>query len=49
MIYGFPCTTANGKWEIVRGLEIDEFSREKMDFTLSELQEEREHIKHLLD
>jgi malate dehydrogenase len=49
MIYGFPCTTANGKWEIVRGLEIDQFSREKMDFTLSELQEEREHIKHLLD
>ncbi|MDH4216816.1 MAG: malate dehydrogenase [Gallionella sp.] len=48
MIYGFPCTTANGKWEIVKGLEIDEFSRGKMDFTLNELQEEREHIKHLL-
>lgn len=48
MIYGFPCTTANGKWEIVKGLEIDEFSRGKMDFTLNELLEEREHIKHLL-
>ena len=48
MIYGFPCTTDNGKWEIVKGLEIDDFSRGKMDFTLNELQEEREHIKHLL-
>jgi malate dehydrogenase len=48
MIYGFPCTTANGKWEIVKGLEIDKFSRGKMDLTLNELLEEREHIKHLL-
>ena len=48
MVYGFPCTTANGKWEIVKGLEIDDFSRGKMDFTLKELSEEREHIKHLL-
>ncbi len=48
MVYGFPCTTANGKWEIVKGLEIDGFSREKMDFTLKELQEERDFIKHLL-
>ena len=48
MVYGFPCTTANGKWEIVKGLEIDEFSRGKMDFTLKELQEEREYIEHLL-
>ena len=48
LIYGFPCTTANGQWEIVKGLEIDAFSREKMDFTLNELQEEREHVKHLL-
>jgi malate dehydrogenase len=48
MIYGFPCTTANGKWEIVKGLDIDEFSRGRMDLTLNELLEEREHIKHLL-
>jgi len=40
MIYGFPCTTANGKWEIVRNLEIDAFSRAKMDLSLQELQEE---------
>ncbi len=49
MIYGFPCTTANGRWEIVKGLEIDDFSRGRMDFTLKELQEERDCIKHLLD
>ena len=48
MIYGVPCTTANGKWERVAGLEIDAFSREKMDFTLKELTEERDGIKHLL-
>jgi len=48
MIYGVPCTTANGKWERVTGLEIDAFSREKMDFTLKELTEERDGIKHLL-
>ncbi|MBI5626090.1 MAG: malate dehydrogenase [Nitrosomonadales bacterium] len=49
MVYGFPCTTANGRWEIVKGLEIDGFSRGRMDFTLKELQEERDCIKHLLD
>jgi malate dehydrogenase len=48
IIYGVPVTTANGKYERVKGLEIDPFSREKMDFTLKELQEEREAIKHLV-
>jgi malate dehydrogenase len=48
MIYGFPCTCANGKYEIVKGLDIDSFSRERMDLTLKELQEEREGIKHLI-
>ena len=47
MIYGVPCTTANGKWQRVSGLDIDAFSREKMDFTLRELTEEREGVKHL--
>ncbi len=46
-IYGMPCTCANGKWEIVKGLEIDAFSREKMDFTLNELTEERDGVKHM--
>ena len=47
-MYGFPVTTAAGNYEMVRGLEIDPFSRERMDFTLKELLEEREGIKHLL-
>lgn len=48
-IYGKPVTVANGKWTEVKGLEIDPFSREKMDFTLKELTEERDGVKHLLD
>lgn len=48
MIYGMPCTCADGKWEVVKGLEIDTFSREKMDATLKELIEERDGVKHLL-
>ncbi len=48
VMYGFPCTTANGKYEIVKGLEIDEFSRSRMDKTLAELEEERAGVKHLL-
>ncbi len=48
VIYGFPCVCANGKIEMIKSLEIDAFSRERMDFTLKELHEEREAIKHLL-
>ena len=48
MIYGFPCVCANGKYEMVKGLEIDAFSRERMDLTLKELTEERDGVKHLL-
>ncbi len=47
-IYGFPVTCAGGKYQMVKGLEIDEFSRGKMDATLKELMEEREGVKHLL-
>ncbi len=47
-IYGFPVTCAGGKYQMVKGLEIDEFSRGKMDATLKELQEERDGVKHLL-
>jgi len=47
-IYGVPVTTANGKYQRVTGLEIDAFSREKMDFTLKELMEEREGVKDML-
>ena len=47
-MYGVPVTCANGKYERVTGLEIDAFSREKMDATLQELTEERDGVKHLL-
>jgi malate dehydrogenase len=42
LIYSFPCTCENGEYKIVQGLEIDQFSREKMDATLAELKEERD-------
>lgn len=48
IIYGYPVTTENGEYKIVQGLEIDEFSRERMNFTLNELLEEREGVKDLL-
>jgi len=49
IIYGVPVTTIDGKYQRVSGLEIDPFSREKMDATLNELLEERDGIKHLVD
>ena len=48
IIYGFPVTTENGQYKIVQGLEIDDFSRERMTHTLNELLEEREGVKDLL-
>lgn len=46
--FGFPVTCANGKFEIVKGLDIDTFSQERINITLNELMEEREGVKHLL-
>jgi malate dehydrogenase len=48
IIYGVPVTCAGGKYEVVKGLEIDAFSRSKMDNTLKELLEERDGVQHLL-
>ncbi|HEY0295427.1 MAG TPA: malate dehydrogenase [Bordetella sp.] len=48
IIYGFPVTTAGGEYTLVKDIEIDAFSREKMDFTLKELLEERDGVKDLL-
>ena len=47
IISSFPVTTKNGDWEIVQGLEIDDFSRGKIDATVAELKEEREAVKEL--
>ena len=48
VIYSFPCTCENGSWKIVQGLEINDFSRGRMDATDKELREEREAVKELL-
>ena len=47
-MYGFPVICANGEYTMVKGLEVDAFSRERMDFTLKELNEECDGVKHLL-
>jgi malate dehydrogenase len=48
VMYGYPVICANGEYTIVQGLEVDTFSRERMDFTLKELLEERDGVAHLL-
>lgn len=48
VMFGFPVTTDNGEYKIVQDLEIDAFSKERIDITLKELTEEREGVKHLL-
>jgi len=44
LISGFPCTCANGEWSIVQGLEIDDFSRSKIDASVAELTSERDTV-----
>ncbi|MHA6821038.1 malate dehydrogenase [Ralstonia pseudosolanacearum] len=48
VMFGFPVTTANGKYEVVKGFEVDAYSREKINITLKELEEERAGVQHLL-
>ena len=48
LVYSFPCICKNGDWEIVQGLEINDFSRSKMAATEQELAEERDAVAHLL-
>jgi malate dehydrogenase len=48
VIYGYPVTCKDGKYTIVQGIEISEFSRARMDATLKELQEEGAAVAHLL-
>ncbi|HPU38867.1 MAG TPA: malate dehydrogenase [Microthrixaceae bacterium] len=47
IISSFPCTCADGEYSIVQGLEIDEFSRAKIDASAAELQEERDAVAEL--
>ncbi len=48
VMFGFPVTTENGKYKIVEGLAIDEFSQERINKTLKELQDEQAGVAHLL-
>ncbi len=47
LISGFPCTCANGEWAIVAGLEIDDFSRERILASVAELEDERKAVAEL--
>ena len=47
LISSFPCTTEAGEWSIVQGLELDEFSRARIDASVAELSEERDTVGEL--
>jgi malate dehydrogenase len=48
IICGYPCVCEGGDYRIAEGLEITDFSRERIDASVAELQEEREAVKDLL-
>lgn len=48
VIFSFPCTCENGHWKVVQGLEINDFSRERLETTDRELREERQAVESLL-
>ena len=48
LIYSYPVTCQDGRYQIVQGLSIDEFSRDRMQRSLAELREERDGVKELL-
>ncbi len=47
LVSGFPAVSADGSWKIVQGLEIDEFSRARIDASVAELVEERDAVRSL--
>ena len=47
LVSGFPCTCSGGEWKLVQGLEIDDFSRARIDSSVDELKEEREAVRQL--
>ena len=47
IISSFPCRTANGAWEIVQGLDVPEFSQQRIDKTVEELVGERDAVQKL--
>ena len=47
LVSSFPCTTKDGEWSIVQGLDIDDFSRARIDASVAELGEERDAVREL--
>jgi malate dehydrogenase len=47
LISSFPCTCSGGNYEVVQGLDIDDFSRARIDKSVAELGEERDAVKEL--
>jgi malate dehydrogenase len=47
LISSFPCECAGGKWKIVKGLSINEFSRAKIEASVAELEDERQAVRDL--
>jgi malate dehydrogenase len=48
VIYGYPVTCKGGAYQVVKGIDVSDFGRKRMDATLKELHEERDGVKHLL-
>ena len=48
LIFSFPCVCKNGDWEIVQGVEVNEFSQVRINATEKELKEERDAVQSLL-
>ena len=47
LISSFPCRASGGQWEIIQGVEVNEFSRARIDASVQELAEERDAVKQL--
>ncbi len=47
LIVGLPCTCSGGQWSVVEGLDLDEFSKPRIDASVAELAEERQAVKDL--
>ena len=47
LISSFPCTCSGGRYEVVQGLDIDDFSRGRIDTSTAELAEERDAVREL--
>ncbi len=48
IVFGFPCECKDGSYKIIQGLEIDDYSREKINITLKELTDEADGVKDML-